>query len=47
MKNYILAALIYGGFFGVIGFAMWISGTAWPLFALLLTPSMKFGEKDD
>ena len=38
-------ALAYLGFFGLIGFAIYISGSAQPLWALLLTPSYK--DKDD
>ena len=38
-------ALIYLGFFGVIGFAIYFTGSAMPLFALLLTPSIKTSER--
>lgn len=31
--------LMYLGFFGLIGFVCWITGSPWPLVALLLTPS--------
>jgi hypothetical protein len=41
MKIPFTAALIYLGFFGVIGFTIYITKSAYPLWALLLTPTMK------
>lgn len=35
------AALIYLGFFALIGFAVWLTTSAWPLWALLLTPTIR------
>ena len=32
-------ALVYLGFFSLIGFAVYLTKSAWPLWALLLTPS--------
>jgi len=34
-------ALIYLGFFGLVGAAIWMTGTAWPLWALILMPTIK------
>ena len=36
-------ALIYLGFFGLIGAAIWMTGTAWPLWALILMPTINAG----
>jgi hypothetical protein len=41
MKEYILAGFILFCFYSVIGFAVWFTSSAWPLWALLLTPSFK------
>ena len=38
-------AAIYVSFFGLIGFAIWATGSAAPLWALLLTPSIKTSDK--
>jgi len=35
-------ALIYMAFFGLIATAVYITNSAWPLWALLLTPSTSF-----
>lgn len=40
MKHF-AAALIYIGFFALIGFAVFYVKSAWPLWALLLTPSVE------
>jgi len=32
-------ALVYLGFFSLIGFAVYLTKSAWPMWALLLTPS--------
>lgn len=40
-------ALIYLGFFAVIGFAAWVSASAWPLLALVFMPSVKGGDGED
>jgi len=42
MKN-LAIAMIYVAFFGLIGFSIWMTGSLIPLWALLLTPSMKQG----
>jgi hypothetical protein len=34
-------ALVYLGFFSLIGFAVYLTKSAWPMWALLLTPSYK------
>lgn len=34
-------ALVYLGFFSLIGFAVYLTKSAWPLWALLLAPSYK------
>lgn len=46
--KYFAISLIYVAFCALIGFAIWSTGTAWPLFALILTPSVtwKEGDKD-
>lgn len=36
-------ALIYLGFFGLVGAAIWMTGTAWPLWALILMPTINAG----
>lgn len=37
-------ALIYLGFFGLIGLAIYLTGSAMPLWALLLTPNYRSDE---
>lgn len=37
--KWIGVALIYLGFFGLIGFACWFLESGWPLLALILTPN--------
>ncbi len=39
--RHISVALIYMAFFGLIGATVWLTGSALPLWALLLTPSYK------
>lgn len=34
-------ALIYVGFFGLLGWAVWVTESAWPLWGLVLTPSFE------
>lgn len=41
MKLNFPIALIYVAFFSLIAVAVYITGTAWPLWALLLTPSIE------
>jgi len=42
------AALIYLGFFGLIGFSLWITKEPLVLLALFLTPEIKeYNKKDD
>lgn len=36
-------ALIYLGFFGLVGAAIWMTATAWPLWALILMPTINIG----
>lgn len=45
MKEW-LVAVVYLGFFALIGFAVVYTNSALPLFALILTPSYK-NKKDD
>ena len=40
-------ALIYIAFVSVIGVAIYITGSALPLFALLLSPSVSVNEEDN
>jgi hypothetical protein len=44
--HWFAVALIYIGFFGLIGVAVWITNSAMPLWALLLTPSFKDDEHE-
>lgn len=37
-------ALIYLGFFGMIGFSIWQLETAWPLWALIFLPAIRTGK---
>lgn len=37
--NQLVAAVLYIGFFGLIAFTVWFTGSAWALLALILTPS--------
>lgn len=39
-------AIVYVGFFTLIGVACYITKSAWPLFALVLTPEYKDTEQD-
>ena len=39
--KYIAVALLYMSFFALIGYVCYITETAWPLFALVLTPHYK------
>ena len=41
MKDYILAEIIYIGFFSILGYALHLTGSAHVLWALLLVPSIK------
>jgi len=41
------AALIYLGFFGLIGFTIWFSGSLLPLWALLLAPAINTSNKNE
>ena len=45
-SKYFAIALIYIAFFGVIGAAIYITKSATPLWALLLTPSIKTKNND-
>jgi hypothetical protein len=42
--KYLGIGLIYLGFFGLIGTAVYFTGSAICLFALLLTPSLKMND---
>jgi len=39
---WLCVAAVYASFFSVIGFACWLTGSASPLWALLIAPSFKF-----
>ena len=43
--KYFAVALIYIGFFSLIGFSVFYTKSAYPLWALLLTPRVKSGSK--
>jgi hypothetical protein len=45
MKNAIISLSFYGLFFGVIGLGIYITGTGWPLWALVFTPNIKIKSK--
>jgi hypothetical protein len=34
-------SLVFLGYFGLIGFAVYLTNSAWPLLALLLSPSFR------
>lgn len=42
----IAAALIFLGFFSLIGFSIWAVGNAWPLLALVLAPTINSRKGD-
>ena len=44
MESYFIV-LIYIGFFGLIGFALWITKNPWCLLALICIPSYRSGEE--
>ncbi|MBC8428365.1 hypothetical protein H8D04_00635 [bacterium] len=39
MRDYVTAVILYVSFFSLIGFAIYMTGSLAPLWALLLTPS--------
>lgn len=45
--NIIFAALIYVAFFGLVGFAVWLTSSATPLWALLLLPTIRFSDSNE
>ena len=45
--KYFSIALIYIAFFGLVGFTVWWTASAWGLWALLLTPSIKTNSDDE
>ena len=45
--KYFAVAVIYAGFFCLIGFAVYCTKTGWPLFALIFTPSVEEKPKGD
>jgi len=47
VSNNICIALIYIAFFSVIGFAVWWTKSAMPLWALLLMPSTSSNKEDE
>lgn len=44
--KYLMGSVIYASFFGLVGFTVWFTDSAYPLWALLLTPSFKFVAED-
>jgi hypothetical protein len=44
--KYIAIAVLYVAFFSLIGFAIYFTESAMPLWALLLTPSLKTKDND-
>lgn len=44
--KYLMASVVCASFFSLIGFAVWFTDSAYPLWALLLTPSFKSEEED-
>lgn len=40
-------ALIYLGFFGLLGWAVWTTNNAWPLWALVLLPAIKLSGSEE
>jgi hypothetical protein len=47
MKSVLIAFAVYPAFFGCIAFACYITNSAWPLFALFLTPRLTEDKVDD
>jgi hypothetical protein len=47
LKHLLFATVVYGGFFGLIGFTVWFTGSAWALWALLLMPEWNWRDTDD
>ena len=38
-------ALIYLGFFGLVGWTVWATGSAWPIWSLILMPTIQVRDK--
>lgn len=47
MKFMVVGTALYLGFFGLIGLTVWVTGSAWPLLALVFTPGYKSGKSED
>lgn len=48
MKDYVLVGVLYLGFLSLVGFTVWFTGSAWALWALLLSPGFtSIGDKDE
>ena len=45
--KFLSAALIYLGFFTLVGGAVYLTGSAWCLWALVLSPTLSFKSGDD
>jgi len=45
--KYLVPAVMYPSFFGLIGFAIYITGSSWPLLALIAVPSWSSKEDTD
>jgi hypothetical protein len=45
--NQFSVTLLYIAFFSLIGFTVFFTESAWPLFALIFTPSYSSGDDDE
>ncbi len=41
--RYLVYAIVYGGFFGVIGVACWVTKSSLPLCAFIFFPTVSWG----
>lgn len=46
MRDIVFASIVYVSFFSLIGAAVWFTGSAWCLWALVLTPGVKITEEE-
>ena len=44
--KYVMLSVMYAGFFAVIGFAIFYTKSAYPIWALILTPGVTTGKND-
>lgn len=45
-SQHIAIAIIYASFYGLVGLAIWLTGSLMPLWALLLTPNANVEKKN-